>query len=69
LSDRSPEVSLLGDRSEATGLKMKKYLNVVANDSISVMRRVDHYGYPHIRNPPPNYVAGCDEPDLRKKSG
>jgi hypothetical protein len=62
-------MSLLGDRPEATGLKMKKCLNVIANDFISVMRRVDDYGYPHIRNPPPNYVPGCDEPDLRKKSG
>jgi hypothetical protein len=33
------------------------------------MRWVDNYAYLHIQNPPPVYVAGYDEPNLREKSG
>jgi hypothetical protein len=65
----SVEILCLNDRPGAMGPKMERYLNVVAHDFFPVVCGVDNYTYLHIQNPPPIYVAGCDEPDLREKTG
>ena len=44
---RPSKSSFFGDRPAATGLKMKKCLNVVAHGVVLVVRRVDHYTYLH----------------------
>jgi hypothetical protein len=56
----SVEILFLADRPVATGLKMKKGLNVVEYGVVLVVRRVDNCAYSHA----PIYVAGTVEPDF-----